>query len=298
MALLASLTTAMALFVLLAALLLPRRPSPIAARLRFGMPRAAAPLPPPRHAPFRERVGKPFLRRFRSLVDRPLPARLATSVERRLQQAGAPMAIFTFLAWQGAMIVLGLGLIGTTLITSPRRTVILLVLFLAALLAAMPLTWLRGRARARQKALLKALPDAVDLIVTTVEAGLSVDAALAEVAQKTAGPLGAELRIAMREIMLGRSRRAALLGFVERAPVPELKSFIHALLQAQESGIPVGQVLRSQADEIRVRKRQRAEAEAGRAPVKMVLVLVFLVMPSMILVMMGPAAIRFLTQMP
>ncbi len=162
------------------------------------------------------------------------------------------------------------------------------------MILATPYLWLRSKVAARQQAVIRALPDAVDLIVTMVEAGQSIEAAIADVAAESDGPLADELQVAMREITLGRSRRDALLRLIERVPVPELTAFVQAVLQAQTSGVPLGDVLRTQAVEIRRKKRQRAEAEAGRAPVKMVLVMVFLIMPSMVLVMLGPTALRMM----
>jgi len=162
----------------------------------------------------------------------------------------------------------------------------------AALLGATPVIWLRQRVRSRQARIVKELPDAVDLIVTSVEAGMAIDAALAEVAGETRGPLGEELAIAVHETALGRSRRDALLGVVERTQVPELRAFIHSLIQAEQTGIPIGQVLRSQAAHVRLQRRQRAEAQAQRAPVKMVVILVTLVLPAMLLMVVGPALLR------
>ena len=132
--------------------------------------------------------------------------------------------------------------------------------------------------------------------MTTVEAGLGLDAALSEVGHETEGPLGEELRLTVRETTLGRSRRDALTRLIERTDVPELKTFVQAVIQAEQTGIPVGQVLRTQAAQIRLKKRQRAEAEAQRAPVKMVVVLALLVLPAMLLMVIGPAGIRMTEQ--
>ena len=139
---------------------------------------------------------------------------------------------------------------------------------------------------------MKYLPDAVDLVVTMVEAGISIEAALWKVANETTGPLADEFRLTMRETTVGRSRREALMDLLERTDVRELRQFIHAILHAQETGVPLGNVLRTQAAEIRLRKRQRAENKAGQAPVKILLLMLFFVMPSLLIVMLGPAVIR------
>ena len=289
--LLAALTAGFAVFLVVATLSAPPSAAMLerlAQRRREGITRLD-----PGQDPFMQRVGAPLLARLRRDVTRPLPARLRQDLGLRLQQAGDPIGVQAFAVWQAGMVVLGVAILGLGA-PGAERTTLLLIALLALLLGLVPTVWLRARKQARINAMVRALPDAVDVIVTTVEAGLAVEAAIREVAAATPGPLGAELRHTMREITLGRGRREAFLALIERAPVPELKSFVHALLQAQDTGVPLGDVLRAQADEMRVRRRQRAEAAAGRAPVKMVVVLVLLVMPAMILFMMGPAALRFM----
>ena len=297
MAVVAAGLMALAVFVAVSAVMQPRMPARVLERLRAARGRPdGRPEPVQRRRSFAERVGPGTGAWLRDLGARPLPSRIVAGVETRFRQAGSPITPAAFLSWLGVMAVLGLAVLALAIGSGQRGAIVLLLAFLALMLAALPLVWLRSSVQARQKAVLKALPDALDLIVTTVEAWMSVEAALTEVGNETAGPLGEELRLAMREIALGRSRRDALLRMIDRAPVAEFKSFVHALIQAQETGIPVGQVLRTQAEEVRVRKRQRAEAEAGKAPVKLVVVLVFLVMPTMIVFMLRPAVIRFLEQ--
>lgn len=241
--------------------------------------------------PFYERVTMPTIAWLRRVFSRTLPQSMAATFERRLVTAGEPMTVRTFVIWQVVMAVVALFLLYTG--SGGMRGLMLGALVLGVLITGtLPQLWLRSAVKKRLDTIQKALPDAVDLIVTTVEAGQSVDSALWEVATESKGPLSDELLVVMREVALGRSRRESLLRMIERAPVPELKTFVQALLQAQKTGIPLGQVLRTQSKEIRRKKRQRAEEAAGRAPVKMVLVLVFLVMPAMIIVMLGPAMLR------
>lgn len=246
--------------------------------------------------PFAARVGMPVLERMRTLATRLLPSEWATGLERRLLLAGEPISLHGFLtmwllsASAGALVIV-LGIAQASGMTSIGA-----VLLLGLLFAVAPLYWIRLRVAARKRALLKALPDAVDLIVTTVEAGLGLDAALSEVGHETNGPLGEELRLTVRETTLGRSRRDALTRLNERTDVPELKTFVQSIIQAEQTGIPVGQVLRTQAAQIRLKKRQRAETEAQRAPVKMVVVLALLVLPAMLLMVIGPAAMRMADQ--
>ncbi len=228
----------------------------------------------------------------RNAVARLLPASVVRSFERRLVLAGEPISLHAFVAVQITAVVFA-GLVLLSGFKSVQTAVQALgVIAVALLLALLPTYWLHLRVAARKRAILKALPDAVDLIVTTVEAGLALDAALAEVGRETRGPLGEELRLTVRETTLGRSRRDALARLNDRTQVAELRTFVQAIVQAEQTGIPVGQVLRTQAAQIRLKRRQRAETEAQRAPVKMVVVLALLVLPAMLLLVIGPAVIR------
>lgn len=246
--------------------------------------------------PFAERVGVPVFERLRRLAERLLPSAWVSGFERRLLLAGEPVSLhgfltFFFIACGAAVFVAVMGIANGGGATRVGVTILA-----GIMVALVPIYWLRIRVAARRRALLKALPDAVDLIVTTVEAGLGLDAALSEVGHETDGPLGEELRLTVRETTLGRSRRDALTRLNERTDVPELKTFVQSIIQAEQTGIPVGQVLRTQAAQIRLKKRQRAETEAQRAPVKMVVVLALLVLPAMLLMVIGPAAMRMADQ--
>ena len=121
---------------------------------------------------------------------------------------------------------------------------------------------------------------------------MSIDGALAKVSTQSIGPLADELRFTIREVTLGRARQDALMSLVSRVEVPELRSFVQAIVHAQNTGVPLGQVLRTQAAEIRLKKRQRAEEAARKAPVKVLVVLIFFIMPALLLTLLGPAVIR------
>ncbi len=246
--------------------------------------------------PFAARVGMPVAQRLRNLVTRLLPGSWVSGIEYRLMLAGEPLSVHAMLTVQVVAVAAGIFVVFVAVTGGGGAPRVAATLVAGAVLGVMPLYWLRIRVAARKRALLKALPDAVDLIVTTVEAGLGLDAALSEVGHETEGPLGEELRLTVRETTLGRSRRDALTRLIERTDVPELKTFVQAVIQAEQTGIPVGQVLRTQAAQIRLKKRQRAEAEAQRAPVKMVVVLALLVLPAMLLMVIGPAGIRMTEQ--
>lgn len=294
---LAALTAALAVFVVVYTLVTPAGQPAVGKRLgrweRGELSGRDAHLA----RPFAARVTLPLMRKVRGAARAILPASAVSSLERRLLVAGDPVSLHAFLAVQVTAACVAVLLLVTALSSRPSGLALVVVLVGPLAIGFLPLWWLRLRVLGRQKLLIKALPDAVDLIVTTVEAGLGIDAALAEVGRETEGPLGEELRLTVRETTLGRSRRDALQRLIERTQVPELRTFVQALIQAEQTGIPIGQVLRTQAEQVRLKKRQRAEVQAQRAPVKMVVVLVTLVLPSMLLLVMGPAIMRMADQL-
>jgi len=146
--------------------------------------------------------------------------------------------------------------------------------------------------KARQKEIIKALPDALDLVTTCVEAGLGLDGALMRVAEKSKGPLADEISRMLREAAMGKLRREALTELGERAGVEELTGFINSVIQAEQLGVGIAQVLRVQSEQLRMRRRQRAEKAAHEAPVKMLFPLVLFILPAFMLILLGPAVIR------
>ena len=242
--------------------------------------------------PFLSRVGLPILGVLRGSLSRVLPTTIAHDLERRIIVAGEPVSLYGFLTVQLGAIALAIGLFGGALSIGLVGKQALMALIFSAVIGTIPLVWLDKAANTRRKAILKALPDSVDLIVTMVESGMSIDAALWRVAQETKGPLAVELTYTMREITLGRDRREAMLDLATRSDVAELRTFVRSIVHAQSTGVPLGQVLRSQAGEIRLQKRQRAEEAAAKAPVKVLLLMLFFVMPSLLIVLLGPAFMR------
>ncbi len=151
---------------------------------------------------------------------------------------------------------------------------------------------LYSRGRERQKQILKELPDTLDQLTISVEAGLGFDAALQRVASTGSGPLAEELTRVLAEIKVGVPRTESLKRLIDRTDVYELRHFVLALQQAEQFGLPVARVLRIQSGELRVKRRQRAEEEAMKIPVKIVFPLVFCIFPALFVVLLGPAMIR------
>jgi tight adherence protein C len=158
-----------------------------------------------------------------------------------------------------------------------------------------PHLWLSGRIAARQKSVFRAMPDALDLLTICVEAGLGFDSAMARVHEKWENDLGLELGRVIQEIRLGKLRRDALRDMAERLGVPEMTSFVAAVIQSEQLGVSMAKVLRIQSDQMRVRRRQMAEEEAHRAPIKMVFPIGLLIFPSILLILLGPAGMMLLS---
>jgi tight adherence protein C len=155
-----------------------------------------------------------------------------------------------------------------------------------------PDAWLSRKVDERRDAMQKALPDVLDLLVISVEAGLGFDAALARVVGTVPGPLSEEFFRMLQETRVGVSRRDAMRHLMDRTDLDELRSFLLAMLQAEAFGVAIARVLRVQADEMRVKRRQRAQEKAFAAPVKLVFPLVFCIFPSLFIILLGPAAIQ------
>ncbi len=250
---------------------------------------------------FGTRVLGPMLHGAADGLGRLLPKSMLKGVEKSLVIAGEPMTLSGFLTMvlisAGASVFLGVLIVSVSGASFSVMTLgILGVLSLIGFF--MPFYLIRSRARQRQSAIIKRLPDAFDLITTCVEAGLGLDAALARVAEKVEGPFAQELTRALRDVALGKARREALKELGERTGVPDLLQFTNAVIQAEAMGSSIGTVLRVQSDQLRVRRRQRAEEQAYKAPVKMLFPLVLCIFPTLFIVILGPAIITIMNDFP
>jgi tight adherence protein C len=235
---------------------------------------------------------------LRVLALRLSPAATAAKIQRRLDIAGNPRRWDTdrvLAAKAAGLLVLGClgGLYALALLHNPG-----LALLCAGLGAAvgflLPDLLLYNTGVKRQAKMQTALPDAMDMLTICVEAGLGFDAALARVTRNITGPLAAEFARALQEMQIGKSRTEALRALADRTTVPELRAFVTALVQAGDLGIPVAEVLREQAKEMRLRRRQRAEEKAQQVPVKILFPLIACLLPALFVIIIGPGAISIM----
>ena len=245
--------------------------------------------------PFADRVLRPSIDAISRAFGSILPASLLANVQQQLIMAGNPMSLNAFVTFWAVLLATfgGMGLMAFVLLPSEMMIQKLVAIPMLLMLGWMfPRMWLKGKMGARQKTVLKGLPDAMDLVTTCVEAGLGLDAALARVAEKTEGPFAAELQYMMRDIALGKLRREAMQELAQRIGVEELSTFIMSIVQAEQLGVGIAQVLRVQSDQLRTKRRQKAEKSAHEAPIKMLFPLVFFIFPAFLIVILGPAGIR------
>jgi tight adherence protein C len=167
-----------------------------------------------------------------------------------------------------------------------------------ALIYAQPGMWLKKAARARQTKILKAMPFVLDLLTLSVEAGLDFMSAMQRSAERPViDPLSEELLRVTREIQIGSSRKKALRAMSERVNIPDMKSLVNSLVQADELGVSIGAILRIQSDQIRQRRFERAEKLANEAPVKLLGPLMIFIFPAVFFIVLGPVIYRLVLHM-
>jgi len=243
--------------------------------------------------PFSERVIKPLIQGIAAFISRLAPRHNVENLRHSLELAGTPYNWGTaeFLGVRGlSALICGALPFGLLLLArAPFPNLVLFTALLGVLGFYLPLIWLRGKIKRRQGEILKTLPDVLDLLTITVEAGLGFDAAVKKVTEKWDNELSWAFARFIAEINMGKERKAALRDMADRAEVSELTSFVAAIIQADQLGVSIARVLRIQSEQMRIRRRQRAEELAQQAPIKMMIPLTFLIFPSILVVILGPA---------
>jgi tight adherence protein C len=245
--------------------------------------------------PFSQRVLVPVIQGSARFMGRFTPQRTLEATQHNLELAGSPNN------WSATEFV-GIRALATVLLTvltfvltmladvePMRRLMFVGVMALVGFL--MPGVWLGSRIRRRQDEIIKTLPDALDLLTISVEAGLPFDGAMQRVADKWDNELGKAFQRVLTELRVGKSRPEALRDMSDRMEVPDVTSFVAALIQADQLGISIAKVLRIQSEQMRIKRRQRAEEKAQQAPIKMLIPMTFLIFPTILIVILGPAAL-------
>src|SRR5258708_1672358 len=248
--------------------------------------------------PLADRTLKPIIRGLSSLLARFYPANTMKSLALKLKRAGMETTSPEFFIGVKAFAAIGGVVAGAAIMNlmsnDGTQTIVgaiagLIVGFMA------PDFYLGNKAGGRGKQILETLPDALDLLTISVEAGLGFDAALVKVTEKLKGALSDEFKRAASEQRVGKSRQEALRGITDRVEQKELANFISAIIQADQLGVSMSKVLRIQSEQMRSERRQRAEEKAAKAPILIMLPTIGCIFPSLFIVILAPAALSALS---
>jgi tight adherence protein C len=244
-----------------------------------------------------EKTFAPVLKKALAGARRILPRSLIDSVKEKFEHAGIQdvVRLDIFLAIKFFLpFVLLFTLIFLTLFFIVPPMVRVAVIFLVPFTYMFPDYYLKGRISKRQEEIRKGLPNALDLLTISVEAGLGFDQALYKVASNSKGALGEEFKRTLKEMEIGVARKEALKNLAKRTDVSELNSFIFSIIQADIFGISIGKVLRVQAGEMRIKRKQIAEEKGMKAPVKLIFPTILFLFPALMVIIIGPAAINIM----
>ncbi len=250
--------------------------------------------------PITERIFLPIARKFGEIAVHFTPQNAIQNTEKKLELAGNPTGVDPTIFWASRFILAVVFAIGLFAVMSISRlswslgTKFMILIIFTVLGFFFPEMMLTSRIQKRQKNIRNAMPDALDLLTICVEAGLGFDAAMAKVNEKWDNELSLALGRVLREIQLGKLRREALRDMAERIGIAEMTSFVAAIIQSEQLGVSMAKVLRIQADQMRIKRRQRAEEEAHKAPIKMLVPMALLIFPSLLIILLGPAALMLM----
>ncbi|PKR77263.1 pilus assembly protein TadC [Halalkalibacillus sediminis] len=245
-----------------------------------------------------ERLVQPKWKQFKRSFRRSMPDQKQEKMELKLLRAGNPMGMTPFEYRVGQLVLFVafpmLGFLLAWLGNLSFGRTFLIVLLMAGLAAYLPYVYLKMKAAKRSTQAVRELPDFIDLMAVSMEAGLGFDSALSKVVSKQSGVLSEEFQRCLEELKLGKTRKEALSGVRERVQVDDVKLLIGSIIQAEQLGVGMVQILRVQSEEVRQRRKQRAEEEAMKAPIKMLFPLVIFIFPCIFVVLLGPAVIQIM----
>lgn len=248
--------------------------------------------------PFRQRILIPFLKSFNIKISSITPKVMRSGIEQKLLMAGKPINPSAS-KWLLVKMILGLimpiGIFTYIIVNKIPLDMLTIIVFLVltGFLFYFPELYLMQLINKRKKEIEKTLPDILDLLTVSVEAGLSFDSAVNKLTEKMAGVIADEFSRTFHEIRIGKTRKEALINMSKRCNVSDLSLFISSVVQADELGIGISNVLRVQSVQMREKRRQRAQEKALKAPVKILFPLIFFIFPTIFVVMLGPSIIKF-----
>lgn len=251
--------------------------------------------------PITERVIFPAARKFGEFASRFTPQNALQDTARKLEMAGNPRGLdpTIFLAARffaaGGIFLFLVFVFAVGSVDWPASRKILIIVGFSLFGFFLPNLLLQSKIDRRQKEIRKAMPDALDLLTICVEAGLGFDGAMSRVNQKWDNELSLAFGRVLREIQLGKLRREALRDMADRIGIPEMTSFVAAIIQSEQLGVSMAKVLRIQSDQMRIKRRQKAEEEAHKAPIKMLFPMVLLIFPALLIILLGPAGLILMT---
>jgi len=250
--------------------------------------------------PFMERVVYPIARKLGEFTVKFTPQNWLNSISRKLELGGNPgkidPSVFLVMQLIAAIGIGALAIVAMTVLShgTPPSQVFMLTIGGTLTGFFLPQFYLSRNVTKRQKNVRRAMPDALDLLTICVEAGLGFDAAMAKVVEKWNNQLSMAFNRVLQEIQLGKLRREALRSMSENIGISEMTSFVAAVIQSEQLGVSMAKVLRIQADQMRVRRRQLAEEEAHKAPIKMLIPMAFIIFPSLLIILLAPAAFQIM----
>lgn len=242
------------------------------------------------------RIIKPMLDSVNKTIIKVTPKEVILGLEKKVIVAGYPFNL-SYKDWINIQVIIiaCLPLVTAAIgyyLSLDIRTIFFIAVIEAGIGMVIPNLILSKKVGERQRLITNALPDVLDLLTVSVEAGLGFDGALAKVIDKMPGPLAYEFENVLQEMKVGKQKKDALRDMAERINVQDLTTFIGSIIQADQLGVSIGNVLRLQSEQIRQKRRQRAQEKAMKAPVKMLIPMVLFIFPTIFSVLIGPVVIR------
>jgi len=246
--------------------------------------------------PFSVRVIDPALKNINHMLASITPREIEADVRRRIRHSGVRISVASFISIQVILAIVLPGILSLVGVMEAFNIIIATIVILLSIVIGyfLPILWIGSVAAKRDRRIQRALPDALDILTVSVEAGLGFDIALSKVVEKTGGPLADEFSVVLHEIRMGRGRADALKRLTDRSKVEDLSYFVSSLIQADRLGVSIVKMLRIQSDQMRIKRRQMAEQIARKAPLKMSVVLILFVLPALLLILLGPSFISMM----